>query len=182
MAAKVTTCFYLLMEIACWLYVVFLLIFIIYLFTYSKRCQEQQRKSPPVFIYLCKLLIVTHGFHFNIHYIFVYLFKAMSTKAGGADDLYLLMEIGCWLHVVFLLIFIIYLFIYSKQCQQNQVELTTCFYLLMEIGCWLHVLFVLIWIMYVFIYSKWCQQMQVEPNTCFYLLMEITCCETCFSF
>ena len=63
----------------------------IYLFTSSKRCQQQQRKSPPVFIYLCKSLIVTHGFRFNIQYLFVYLFKAMSTKAGGIDDLYLLM-------------------------------------------------------------------------------------------
>ena len=38
-------------------------------------------------------LLIPWAFRFNIHYIFIYLFKAMSTKAGGTDDLYLLMEI-----------------------------------------------------------------------------------------
>ena len=56
-AAQVTTCFYLLMEIDCWLHVVFVLIFSIYLFTYSKVCQQKQCKSPPVFIYLWKLIV-----------------------------------------------------------------------------------------------------------------------------
>ena len=88
-AAQVTTCFYLLMEITCWFHVVFVLIFIIYLFISSKRCQQKQPKSPPVFIYLCKWLLVRHGFRFNIHYLFVYLFKAMSTKASGTDHLFL---------------------------------------------------------------------------------------------
>ena len=105
-----------------------------------------------------------------------------KTTAQVTTCFYLLMEIGCWLHVLFVLIFIIYLFIYSKRCQQKQVEPTTCFYLLMEIGCWLRVFFVLIFIIYLFIYSKRCQQKQVEATTCFYLLMEITCCETWFSF
>ena len=59
------------------LHMVFVLIFIIYLFIYSKRCQQKQRKSPPVFIYLCKSLVVAHDFRFNIHYLFVYLFKLM---------------------------------------------------------------------------------------------------------
>ena len=40
-------------------------------------------KRPPVFIYLCKTLIVTYGFRLNIHDIFIYLFKVMSTKALG---------------------------------------------------------------------------------------------------
>ena len=105
-----------------------------------------------------------------------------KTTAQVTTCFYLLMEIGCCLHVLFVLIFIIYLFIYSKRCQQKQVEPTTCFYLLMEIVCWLHVLFVLIFIIYLFIYSKRCQQKQVKATTCFYLLMEITSCETWFSF
>ena len=29
-------------------------------------------------------LLLDHGFRFNIHYLFIYLFKAMSTKAGGS--------------------------------------------------------------------------------------------------
>ena len=56
-ASQITICFYLLMQIACWLHVLFVLIFMIYLFTSSKWCQQQQRKSPPVFIYLCKSLV-----------------------------------------------------------------------------------------------------------------------------
>ena len=63
-AAQVTTCFYLLMEIGYWLHVVFLLIFMIYLFIYSKRCKQKQRKSPPVFIYLCKSLVDYMWFSF----------------------------------------------------------------------------------------------------------------------
>ena len=77
------------MQIDCRLHVLFILIFTIYLFTSSKRCQNQQCKWPPLFIYLCKSLIITDGFRFNIHYLFVYLFKAMSTKAGGSNHLFL---------------------------------------------------------------------------------------------
>ena len=53
-ASQITTCFYLLMQITCWLHVFFLLLFMIYLFTSSKWSQQQHPKSPPVFIYLCK--------------------------------------------------------------------------------------------------------------------------------
>ena len=56
-AAQVTTLVYLLMQIVCWLHVLFLLILIIYLFTSSKWYEQQQRKSPPAFIYLCKLFV-----------------------------------------------------------------------------------------------------------------------------
>ena len=156
------------MQICCWLHVLFVFIFNIYLFTSSKWCQEQQRKSPPVFIYLCKLavdymcssfsysisfclfiqsdvnkssanhhlflftyanwLLITCAFHFHIQYLFVYLFKVMSTKAAQATTcFYLLMQITCWLHVFFILIFIIYLFIYSKWCKQKNLQATTCF-------------------------------------------------------
>ena len=118
---ELATCIYLLMEITCWLHVVFVLIFMIYLFTYSKRCQQQQRKSPPVFIYLCKLLLVTHCFRFNIQYLFVYLFKVMSTKAAGTHHLFLftyanrlLITCGFRFNIEYIL------FIYSKPCQQQQ--------------------------------------------------------------
>ena len=116
-AAQVTTCFYLLMQIGCWLNVLFVLIFIIYLIIYSKRCQKKQRKSPPVFIYLCKSLVLTHGFRNNIHYLFIYLFKVMQTKPGRADHLFLFTYANSFLlDLVFVVIFIIYLFIYSKRC------------------------------------------------------------------
>ena len=34
-------------------------------------------------------LLITCAFRFNIYYLFVYLFKVMSTKAGGTDHLFL---------------------------------------------------------------------------------------------
>ena len=135
--------------------------FRIYLFIYLNYHQQQQRNSPPIFIYLCKLvvdymwfsfeysificwfiqsnvnnssashhlflftyanlLLITCGFPFNIHYLFVYFFKAMSTTAAQVTTcFYLLMQIASWLHVLFLLIFSIYFFIYSKWCKQQQ--------------------------------------------------------------
>ena len=55
-----------------------------------------------------------HDFHLNIHDLFIYLFKAMSTKAGGTDDLYLLMEItSCDTWFSFEYSLSIYLFIQS---------------------------------------------------------------------
>ena len=75
---------YLLWEMA------FFLIFSVYLFIYLKQSKQKQVEAT-TFIYLCKSLVVRHGFRFNIQYLFIYLFKAMSTKAGGSDDLYLLM-------------------------------------------------------------------------------------------
>ena len=75
-----------------------------------------------------------NGFRFNIQCLFVYLFKAMSTKAGGTDHLFLFTYVNSFfLEMVLVLIFMIYLFIYTKRCQQKKVEATTCFYLLMEI-------------------------------------------------
>ena len=104
-------------------------------------------------------------------YLFIYSKLCQEKQVEAITCICLLMEIVCWLYVLFVLIFIIYLFTFSKQCQQKQVEPTTCFYLLMEIVCWLYVLFILIFIIYLFIYSKRCQQKQVEATTCFYLLM-----------
>ena len=40
-------------------------------------------------------MLVTCAFCLNIQYLFVCLFKLMETKAGGTDDLYLLMQICC---------------------------------------------------------------------------------------
>ena len=78
---------------------------------------------PPVFIYLCKLFLLTHCSGFNIQCLFVYLFKTMSTKAGGNDHLFLFTYANTFiLDLVFVVIFSIYLFIYSKRCQQKQVE------------------------------------------------------------
>ena len=108
---------------------VFVLIFMIYLFIYLKWCKQMQRNSPPVFIYLCKWLVVRQGFRFNIHDLFVYLFKVMSTKAGGNDHLFLFTYANSlFLDFVFVVIFSIYLFIYSKQCQQKQVETDHLYY------------------------------------------------------
>ena len=109
---EATTCINLLMEIASSLNVLFVLISNIYLFTYSKVCQQKQRKSPPVFIYLCKSLVVTHGFHFNIHYLFVYLFKVMSTKTGGSNHLFLFTYANCLLITCGFRFNIYYLFVY----------------------------------------------------------------------
>ena len=93
-------------------------------------------RQPPVFIYLCKYFLLRHGFHFHIEYLFIDLFKVMSTKAGGTDHLFLFTYENEWLSdMVFVLIFSIYLLIYSKQCQQKQVEPITCFYLLMKMSC-----------------------------------------------
>ena len=65
---------------------VFALIFIIYYLFIQSDVNKSRWKRPPLFIYLCKSLLVRHGFHFNIQYLFIYLFiylfKAMSTKAG----------------------------------------------------------------------------------------------------
>ena len=102
---EATTCFYLLMQITCWLHVLFVLIFIIYLFIYSKQCQQKQMEPPPVFIYLCKSLVVRQGFRFNIQYLFIYLFiylfKVMSAKPGGSNDLYYRLQ-RSWGKVMFL--------------------------------------------------------------------------------
>ena len=70
-----------------------------YIFFYLLKLMSVKAggSRPPVFIYLCKLLVRTHGFRFNIQYLFIYLFKAMSTKAGASRPpvSYLLMQITC---------------------------------------------------------------------------------------
>ena len=117
----VATCVYLLIEIPCWLHVVFILIIIIFcLFIQSDVNNSIANHHLFLFTY-ANCLLITCAFPFNIHDVFVYFFKVMSTTAAKvATCFYLLMEITCWLHVLFLLIFMIYLFTSSKWCQQQQ--------------------------------------------------------------
>ena len=71
---------------------VFLVIFMIHFFIYSKRRQQKQVAATTCFLFTyANRLLLEMVFVFNIQYLFIYLLKAMSTKAGGSDDLYLLM-------------------------------------------------------------------------------------------
>ena len=111
-----TTCFYLLMQIVCWLHVVFVLIFIIYFFIYSKRCQQKQRKSPPAFIYLCKLIVDYMWFSFLIFsiYLFIYSKRCQQKQVEATTCFYLLMQITyCYIWFSFEYPWYFYLFIQS---------------------------------------------------------------------
>ena len=91
-----------------------------YIFFYLLKLTSVKER-PPAFIYLWNWLLITCGFSFNIHDLFVYFFKVMSTTASQITIcFYLLMQIACWLHVLFVLIFMIYFFTSSKRCQQQQ--------------------------------------------------------------
>ena len=57
-----TTCFYLLMQIACWLHVLFVLIFIIYFFIYSKRYQQKQVELTTCFYYASSFLCTLQAY------------------------------------------------------------------------------------------------------------------------
>ena len=135
-AAQVTTCFYLLMEIGYWLHVVFFLILSIFcLLVHSEVNKSSASHHLFLFTYANRLFI-TCAFLFNIEYLFVYLFKAMSTTADGSDHLFLFTSANSFfLDLVFVIIFMIYLLIYLKRCQQKQVESTICFYLVMKMTC-----------------------------------------------
>ena len=111
-AAQVTACFYLLMQIACWLHVVFILILSIFcLFIQSHVNNSSASHHLFLFTYANSLLI-TCAFGFNIEYLFVYLFKAMSTKAGRSDHLFLFTYAN-WLLITCAFRFNInYLFVY----------------------------------------------------------------------
>ena len=67
----------------------FFLMFSVYLFIYLKQSKQKQVEAT-TFIYLCKSLVVRHGFRFNIQYLFIYLFKAMSKKTAGSNDLFII--------------------------------------------------------------------------------------------
>ena len=68
---------------------VFILIFSIICLFIQIDINRYCWKRSPVFIYLSKSLVVTHCFRFNNNYLFVYLLKFMSSKAGGTDHLFL---------------------------------------------------------------------------------------------
>ena len=98
---------------------VFVLIFSIYLFIYSKRCQQKQVELTTCLYLLMEIycwFIVVFILIFII-YLFIYSKRCEQKHLEVTTCFYLLMQMGCWLHMVFVLIFIIYLFIYSKQCQ-----------------------------------------------------------------
>ena len=78
-------------------------------------------------------LLITCGFRFNINYVFVYLFKAMSTKAGGTTTcFYLFMEIDCWFNVFFISIFIIT----ARKCSLRRLCFYTCLSLILFTGAY----------------------------------------------
>ena len=79
------------------------------------------RNRPPVFVYLCKLLVVPCTVRLNIQYLFVYLFKSMSTKAHASDHLYL------FIYANYLLFHVLFVWILISICLliQNNVNRTT---------------------------------------------------------
>ena len=70
---------------------------------------------------------------FNIHYLFVYWFKVMSTKAGGRDHLFLFTYGNRFLITCGFCFNIHYLFVYLFKAMSTKAawKSTTCFYLLM---------------------------------------------------
>ena len=101
-------------------HVLFVWIFSIYLFTYLNHVNRTTRKRPPVFVYLCKLPVVSMCLSFEYSYLFVYLFKSMSTKPHASDHLYLFIYANYLLSPCAVRMNInIYLFTYSNQFQQK---------------------------------------------------------------
>ena len=122
--------FYLLMDMVCWLHVLFVLIFMIYLFTSSKWCQQQQRKSPPVFVYLLKLVVDYMWFSFE-YSVFICLFIQSDVKKSSATHHLFLFTYWNWLLITWgFLLNIQYLFVYLfKAMSTKAAQVTTCFYL-----------------------------------------------------
>ena len=111
--------------------------------------------------------MITCAFRFNIHYLFVYLFKAMSTKAGGTDHLFFI-YLCKWLVVRDGFHFNIqYLFIYLFKGMSTKARGSDHLFLFTYAKSLLihKVIFILIFSIYFFIYSKRCQQKQVELTT-----------------
>ena len=116
----------------------------------------------------CFLIICT--FHFNIHYLFVYLFKTMSTKAGGSDHLFLFTYVNPFLITCGFCFNINYLFVYLFKAMSTEAGGSDHLFLFTYGNHLLwDMVFVLIFSIYLFIYSKWCQQKQVELTTFIYL-------------
>ena len=168
---EATTCFYLLMEIYCWLHCGFHFN-IHYLFVYLfKAMSTKAGGTDHLFLFTyANHFIVRHGFRFNIQYLFVYLFKAMSTKAGGSRPpvfIYLWI-IGCWSHVVFVWIFSIY-FVYLFKVHVNKSCASHYLFLFTYGNCVLHYMWQIafnIQCLWVYVASKRYQRKQVEATTC----------------
>ena len=80
------------------------------------------RKRPPVFVYLCKLLVVPCAVRLNIQYLFVYLFKSRQHNHTQATTcICLFMQITCCLYVLFVWILISFCLLI-----QINVNRTTC--------------------------------------------------------
>ena len=115
-------------------------------------------------------LLITCVFRLNIHYLFIYLFKAMSTKAGGSDHLFLFTYGNCFLITCVFCLNIYYLFVYLFKAMSTKTGGSDHLFLFTYGNhLLLHMVFVLIFIIYLFIYSKRCQQKQVEAMTFIYL-------------
>ena len=62
----------------------------IYLFIYSKRCQQKQVEAMTCFyLLMVNIFLLDMVFILIFSDLFIYLFKVVSTKAGGSDDLFL---------------------------------------------------------------------------------------------
>ena len=108
----------------------------IYLFTYSNRCQQNHMQATTCIYLFMQITCVPCVVRLNIQYLFVYLFKSISTEPHASDHLYLFIYakylLSPYAHRMNINI---YLFTYSNQCQQNHMQATTCIYLFMQITC-----------------------------------------------
>ena len=84
-----TTCIYLFMQITPFFHVPFIWILISICLLIQIIVNRTSGKRPPVFVYLCKILVLPCDVRMNIQYLFVYLFKSMSTQPHASDHLYL---------------------------------------------------------------------------------------------
>ena len=159
---ELTTCTYLLMQKNCWLNVLFVLIFSIYLFTYSNDVNNSSASHHFCLFTYGNPFLITCGFRLNIHYLFIYLFKTMSTKAGGSDHLFLFTYGNRFLITCGFCLNIHYLFLYLFKAMSTKAGGSDHLFLSTYGNHFLLLLvFVLIFIIYLFIYSKRYQQKQV---------------------
>ena len=134
-----------------WLYV---LIISIYLFIYSKWCKQQQLQVDHLFLFTYgNCLLITCAFRFNIQYLFVYLFKAMSTKAGGTDHLFLFTYGNCLLITCAFRFNIHYLFLYLFKTMSTKAGGSDHLFLFTDANHLLSdMVLILIFSIYLFIY------------------------------
>ena len=183
-AAQVTTCLYLLMKIICWLHVLLVFIFIIYLFIYLfKAMSTKAAQVTTCFYLLMEIICWLHVLFVLIFIIYLFIYsKRCQQKQRKSPPVFiylckLIVDYMCFLSKYLLSIC---LFIQSDVNKSRWKRPPVFIYLWKSLvvnhGFRFNIHYLL------FIYSKRCQQKQVEATTCFYLLMEITCCETWFSF